>query len=118
MKKTFLFICMALAALSVQAQGPRSGSAANLPLVKPSHVWPMPSEALMAEWHKLVAKSNLDEGQQMTEENNEYPFIALGYHDSNKPSWHLRFEIMEVYPGTKYEDTVISELYFDGIDVH
>ena len=31
-----------------------------------------------------------------------------GKHYINK----LRFEIMEVYPGTKYQDTVISELYF------
>lgn len=49
---------------------------------------------------------------------DEEPFVALGYHDPDKPTWRLRFEIMEVYPGTKYEDTVISELYFDGIDVH
>ena len=26
----------------------------------------------------------------------------------------LRFEILEVYPGTKYQDTVISELYFNS----
>ena len=32
--------------------------------------------------------------------------------------WTLKFEILEVYPGDKYEDTVISEIYFDGIDVH
>ena len=49
---------------------------------------------------------------------DDYPFIALGYHDADKPNWMLRFEILEVYPGTKYEDTVISELFFDGIDVH
>lgn len=30
----------------------------------------------------------------------------------------LRFEIMEVYKGTKYDDTVISEINFDGIGVH
>ncbi len=42
----------------------------------------------------------------------------LGFNDADKPSWHLRFEIIDVYPGTKYQDTVISELYFDGIDVH
>jgi hypothetical protein len=30
----------------------------------------------------------------------------------------LRFEIAEVYKGTKYEDTVLSELYFDGTGVH
>lgn len=26
----------------------------------------------------------------------------------------FRFEILDVYPGTKYQDTVISEIYFDG----
>jgi len=30
----------------------------------------------------------------------------------------LRFEILEVFPGTKYEDTAISELLFDGVGVH
>lgn len=43
---------------------------------------------------------------------------TLGYHDSTKPDWTLRFEILDVYPGTRYDDTVIAELYFDGIDVH
>ena len=43
---------------------------------------------------------------------------TLGYHDSSAPEWTLKFEIVDVYPGTKYQDTVISELYFDGIDVH
>lgn len=43
---------------------------------------------------------------------------VLGPHDENAPSWTLRFEIMDIYPGTKYSDTVIAELNFDGIDVH
>lgn len=30
----------------------------------------------------------------------------------------LTFEIMEVYKGAKYDDTAITEVYFDGIDVH
>ena len=30
----------------------------------------------------------------------------------------IRFTILDVYPGTKYTDTAISEIYFDGIDVH
>ena len=30
----------------------------------------------------------------------------------------LRFEIVEVYKGSKYNDTAITEIYFDGIDVH
>lgn len=34
------------------------------------------------------------------------------------PDWKMRFEILEVYPGDKYDDTVITEIYFDGIDVH
>lgn len=32
--------------------------------------------------------------------------------------WTLKFEIAEVYKGTKYDDVVITEIYFDGIDVH
>ena len=43
---------------------------------------------------------------------------VLGPHNPEAPNWTMKFEIMEVYPGSKYEDTVISELYFDGIDVH
>ncbi|EMR01767.1 NADase-type glycan-binding domain-containing protein [Cesiribacter andamanensis] len=30
----------------------------------------------------------------------------------------LRFEIAEVYPGSKTDDTVITEIYFDGTEVH
>lgn len=30
----------------------------------------------------------------------------------------IRFTITDVYPGTKYDDTAITEIYFDGIDVH
>lgn len=43
---------------------------------------------------------------------------TLGFNDSSKSDWTLKFEILEVYPGEKYGDTVIAELYFDGIDVH
>ncbi|BDC99576.1 NADase-type glycan-binding domain-containing protein [Persicobacter psychrovividus] len=35
-----------------------------------------------------------------------------------KPDWKLKFEIMEVYKGLKYDDVAISEIYFDGLDVH
>lgn len=42
----------------------------------------------------------------------------LGFFDENAPDWTLKFEILEVYPGNLYADTVITELYFDGIDVH
>jgi hypothetical protein len=34
------------------------------------------------------------------------------------PRWTLKFEILEVYKGEKYDDTAISEIYFNGLDVH
>lgn len=34
------------------------------------------------------------------------------------PKWKVKFEIMEVYKGDKYDNTAISELFFDEIDVH
>ena len=43
---------------------------------------------------------------------------TLGYNDGTKPDWTLKFEILEVYTGASCDDTVIAELYFDGIDVH
>ena len=30
----------------------------------------------------------------------------------------MKFEIVEVYKGEKYDDTALSEIYFDGMDVH
>lgn len=54
-----------------------------------------------------------------------FRFDPLGYNDrsnlenlKNKPDWTLKFEILEVYKGLKYDDTVISELYFQGMDVY
>lgn len=37
---------------------------------------------------------------------------------ATKPAWTMKFEIMEVYKGDRFEDCAISEIYFDGIDVH
>ena len=246
-----LTMTLALVQLTVLAQGPNPKSAVSLPMVKPSHVWPMPSDAALAEWNSLREKANKDDGGLMTEadwqrmekieEDNavlddlysgkcswycggevqrvtasshlkaqgrfnylpknahdfdhesvwaegvpgqgigqwiEYEFAGVcprvtgvkilpghvktkaaweansrpkylkvyylgkpvcildlqdaramqefdleqfgpfGYHDADKPTWRLRFEILDVYPGTKYQDTVIAELEFDGIDVH
>jgi len=39
-------------------------------------------------------------------------------HNEDGSDLVLRFEINEIYPGDKYNDTAISEIYFDGIDVH
>jgi hypothetical protein len=35
-----------------------------------------------------------------------------------QPAWSLKFEILEVYKGLKYDDVAITEIYFDGLDVH
>jgi hypothetical protein len=35
-----------------------------------------------------------------------------------KDNWNIKFEILSVYKGDKYDDTAISEIYFDGLDVH
>lgn len=35
-----------------------------------------------------------------------------------KDNWNIKFEILSVYKGDKYEDTAITEIYFDGLDVH
>ncbi|MBR3454301.1 MAG: hypothetical protein IKH26_03150 [Bacteroidaceae bacterium] len=252
MKRFFLTtMVLALAVLSVKAQGSDPNSANSLPMVKPSQVWPMPSEAQLAAWNQLNEKAKKNDGELMTEadwqrmedisndnvviedlysghcswycggevqrvtasshlkaqgrfnylpknahdftfdavwaegaegqgigewleyefagacprvtavkilpghvktkaawEANSRPkyikvyylgkpvcildlqderamqyfdlekFGPFGYHNSDKPTWRLRFEILDVYPGTKYQDTVISELEFDGIDVH
>lgn len=42
----------------------------------------------------------------------------VGRENDDACAWTLKFEILEVYPGTRYEDTIISELYFDGVHTH
>ena len=61
---------------------------------------------------------------------NDKPFAILNLEDSrsdqtfkidplnDSKEWTMKFEILEVYKGDKYDDTVLSEVYFDGIDVH
>ena len=34
------------------------------------------------------------------------------------PEWTIKFEILDVYKGIKYDDVVITEIFFDGLDVH
>lgn len=50
---------------------------------------------------------------------------TIGYSDREnweelvkKQDWTIRFEIIDIYQGNKYSDLVITEIYFDGIDVH
>jgi hypothetical protein len=51
-----------------------------------------------------------------------FKFDAIGIADranlKDAKDWTLKFEIMEVYKGLKFQDTIISEIYFDGIDHH
>ena len=56
--------------------------------------------------------------------NQGFKVEPIGYSDrenwdalKNKPDWTLKFEILDVYKGLKYDDTAISEIYFDGIGV-
>lgn len=44
--------------------------------------------------------------------------VGYGPLTTEQAPWTLKFEILEVYPGDEYDDTVISELYFDGIHIH
>jgi hypothetical protein len=46
-----------------------------------------------------------------------FEFPPIGRFDATN-NWTLKFEILEVYKGEKYEDTAITEIFFDGIDVH
>jgi hypothetical protein len=36
----------------------------------------------------------------------------------SKLDWTLKFEILDVYKGLKYDDVAITEIYFSGLDVH
>ena len=60
-----------------------------------------------------------------TRQEQSFKFDPIGYgvrEDWNKlqakPWWTIKFEILDVYKGDKYDDTAITEIYFDGIDVH
>lgn len=71
--------------------------------------------------NKLFAILNLVDSRQ----EQHFKFEPLGYGDRDnweqlqtKPWWTIKFEILDVYKGDKYDDTAITEIYFDGIDVH
>ena len=49
---------------------------------------------------------------------DQYFSVGTLRHNKNGTDLILKFEILEVYKGSKYNDTAITEIYFDGIDVH
>lgn len=49
---------------------------------------------------------------------DQYFEMGILGHNKNGTDLILKFEILEVYKGSKYNDTAITEIYFDGIDVH
>lgn len=49
---------------------------------------------------------------------DQYFEVGTLRHNKNETDLILKFEILEVYKGSKYNDTAITEIYFDGIDVH
>ena len=49
---------------------------------------------------------------------DQYFEVGTLGHNKNGTDLILKFEILEVYKGNKYNDTAITEIYFDGIDVH
>lgn len=57
---------------------------------------------------------------QLMDTPAEQRFILPGPwgNQPEQQSMQLRFEIVEVYKGTKYDDTALTEIFFDGTDVH
>ena len=49
---------------------------------------------------------------------DQYFEVGTLGHNKNGTDLILKLEILEVYKGSKYNDTAITEIYFDGIDVH
>ncbi|MGB4774575.1 MAG: hypothetical protein WBP45_05355 [Daejeonella sp.] len=63
--------------------------------------------------NKAAGVLNLEDSRS----NQEFKVGTLG-RNPDKKDLVLKFEILEVYKGEKYNDTAITEIYFDGIDVH
>ena len=52
-----------------------------------------------------------------TKTNQTFKLGTFG-HNEDGSDMTLKFEILEIYKGKKYNDTAITEIHFDGIDVH
>jgi hypothetical protein len=62
---------------------------------------------------KLLGLLNLEDSR-----TDQVFNIGTFGHNINKTDLVMKFEILEVYRGDKYDDTAITEIYFDGVDVH
>lgn len=68
-----------------------------------------------------VSVNGLEYGVLQLEDSKtdqRFKFDGFEYNSDGKTDLVLKFEILEVYRGTKYDDTVITEIYFDGIGVN
>lgn len=70
-------------------------------------------ELLVHDNGKPVARLALDD----TMDDQAFKVGLLGRHTDGR-AMDLVFEIRAVYPGTRYKNTALTEVYFDGTDVH
>ncbi|WP_421894535.1 NADase-type glycan-binding domain-containing protein [Marinoscillum sp.] len=92
--------------------------------VKSDHAWKNNTRVKTLKMYidnKPYAILNLED----TKAEQHFKVDPIGYGDrqnfdklKEKPGFTMRFEIVEVYPGLKWDDTAITEIYFNGIDVH
>jgi hypothetical protein len=54
---------------------------------------------------------------QDTKAQQSFTVARIGYHPKSG-NLTLRFKVLAVFPGSKYQDLAITEIYFDGLDVH
>ena len=67
---------------------------------------------------KMYVNNELFAFLNLKDEYSEQHFYIPAIGGTWKYDWTIKFEIMQVYKGSKYDDVVITEIYFDGLDVH
>lgn len=67
---------------------------------------------------KLIAILSLADGRGIQTFTFEPYLYQSPKGKEHEDPWALKFEIADIYKGTKYDDTVISEIYFDGPHAH
>ena len=85
--------------------------------VKSEKAWRESSRVKLMKMYindKAYAILSFDDSRSL----QDFEVGIVGFHDPKAPDWTLKFEILDVFPGSKYKQVVIAELFFDGIDVH